>query len=521
MKSYKVLGLLLLMLLTAVSLAACGGDATPAVVNSGTTATSATTTTVAPITATSQTGSASVAATIAPTSVPALATATPLPTTAAATTVAVSTTRAASTTSTAVTKPQAIRSTDWPTVYKADEKQIADHTLAGPCELINGKEGLYGTPAIDQIVYLDMDGDGMEEAVVPLASGGTAGNLSFLVYKYAQPRPTIADCGSGYKLGVQLDNKTRQLQVVQGVSMGWEPNCCPSGLSYTDYVLTSGKLTKVSRYTEGYAESRGPVVEYFYSLLDQKKFKEAYDLLAPAYQKANPFGGWSAGYASTHKVSAVATNPNPKDTTGIVKVVITSVDGGSGGKEVTKTFEGSWQVLWDAGLEHWTLSNPAIKETTAAGAVGKGTIVANFQAFGEGLKKLTKVPLYLPTYLGNPPASSPQIYASLGETSNTLYYISLGLTPGCDANACSWGSISGQDITGLTGIIVDPNRQPVTLVNGTKGYFIPFSCGASCGPSYLEWQEGGRYSYTVSLKGGSQEEILKIANSMITNGRLN
>ena len=43
---------------------------------------------------------------------------------------------------------------------------------------------LGGEVVADDILYADLTGDGREEAIVPISSGGTAGNLAFIVLGY-------------------------------------------------------------------------------------------------------------------------------------------------------------------------------------------------------------------------------------------------------------------------------------------------------------------------------------------------
>jgi hypothetical protein len=46
------------------------------------------------------------------------------------------------------------------------------------------RQRLGGEVAADDILYADLTGDGQEEAIVPISSGGTAGNLAFIVLGY-------------------------------------------------------------------------------------------------------------------------------------------------------------------------------------------------------------------------------------------------------------------------------------------------------------------------------------------------
>lgn len=82
-----------------------------------------------------------------------------------------------------------------------------------------------GAPLVDNMLYLDMDGDQTEEAVIPLSSGGTASNAEFLVYRHGQPTFVAQQRGYQQRLSVAEG----RLVATDALSNGWEPNCCPSG----------------------------------------------------------------------------------------------------------------------------------------------------------------------------------------------------------------------------------------------------------------------------------------------------
>ena len=101
------------------------------------------------------------------------------------------------------------------------------------------------------------------------------------------------------------------------------------------------------------------------------------------------------------------------------------------------------------------------------------------------------------------------LYPTYGPTLSDRYALYLPLARDCTGNACYFGDI-----------FISPNpigmREAGTAVqlgNGTTAYFIDFTCGASCGASTLNWQEG-TYYYQVALKGGKQQELVMIANML-------
>src|SRR5262249_48966367 len=143
------------------------------------------------------------------------------------------------------------------------------------------------------------------EAAIPLNSGGTAGNIGFLVYRQATPSPQLTAWKDGYKLG--LLTEAGRLVARNALYAGWEPNCCPSGFSLDTYTLQKGQLHRIAHREEGLAQMQAATVEHFYELLGHKDMKDAYALLSDVEQAANPYDAWAIGYADTLDIQATAT----------------------------------------------------------------------------------------------------------------------------------------------------------------------------------------------------------------------
>jgi hypothetical protein len=110
------------------------------------------------------------------------------------------------------------------------------------------------------MVYGDVTGDGINEAVVAIPSGGTAGNLGVLIYGLVNKKVTLLDEIQGYKIGGLIENHRLVTQVPFYLEN--EPNCCPSQFDVTTYdwdgenfvATTTKRLSYLELYEpEGYS----------------------------------------------------------------------------------------------------------------------------------------------------------------------------------------------------------------------------------------------------------------------------
>jgi hypothetical protein len=95
--------------------------------------------------------------------------------------------------------------------------------------------GLSGGIVTDEaIVYSDVTGDGAEDAIVPISSGGEGGNIALFVYGFG---PT----GLAELLRKTTDTSLTasivegQLEVTEAAYAVGDPLCCPSDLVTTTY----------------------------------------------------------------------------------------------------------------------------------------------------------------------------------------------------------------------------------------------------------------------------------------------
>ncbi|MCL5998806.1 MAG: hypothetical protein M1546_22520, partial [Chloroflexi bacterium] len=252
-----------------------------------------------------------------------------------------------------------LRAVDWnaflqndPQLDHPDMPDIGNPDL-GPYVAMKPGSGIEagGYALTANILYADLNDDGAVEAVISLFSGGTAGNIGLLIYATA---PELITGLGGYKVYAQAE--VGQLLVTQPLYGKWDGNCCPSGYNETRYRLEGNKLVAAGRTNQGYPEARVPTVELFYQMLNNKQYRDAYDFLSPAFQAANPFDAWSAGYQDTVSIEAQASESAAAD--GPVTVLLTSVAQSASGK-VTQRFSGTWTLVWSNDASQWLLDEAA------------------------------------------------------------------------------------------------------------------------------------------------------------------
>jgi hypothetical protein len=262
-----------------------------------------------------------------------------------------------------------LRQVDWAAVLANDPAATIDpdafrppgetgpyiHVATPGQQGLNG-ESLDGYALMDDVSYGDLDGDGTEEAVLPVFSGGTAGNIGYMLYREGTPSPKLVLARTGYKLNATIDGK--QLVTTQAEYVGFEPNCCPSAITRTVMVLQGDRLVTLTAETQP-NDVQEPTVWAFYEALDDKRFEDAYDFFSPAFKANNAFGPWRDGYASTQNIE-VETQPGPTPTE--VLIDLRATDRQPGGGTVTRRFRGSWTLVWSAEKKRWLLDRARFEQ---------------------------------------------------------------------------------------------------------------------------------------------------------------
>jgi hypothetical protein len=215
---------------------------------------------------------------------------------------------------------------------------------------------LEGYVSIDDIQYADLDGDGSEEAVLDVESGGTGGSFGFMLYREGTPAPKRVLIYSGYKLGTQIEDG--HLIIYEPNYIGFEANCCPSSITRTVNSLNGDRLVALMTEIQP-NDVQEPTVWAFYRALSEKRYEDAYDFFSPAYKANNPFDRWRAGYASTQSIEV---DTNAGATPSEVLIDLKSTDRQPGGGTVTRRFKGSWTVIWSADQKRWLLDKARIEQ---------------------------------------------------------------------------------------------------------------------------------------------------------------
>jgi hypothetical protein len=253
---------------------------------------------------------------------------------------------------------------DWFKVVTTDPNLTYNASLpmtgGGPWISSKNEPHVEGYAMVDprSILFADISGDGQEEAVIWLSSGGTAGNLGLLVYTVANHAPILADSLAGYKIGGVADGN--RLKVIEPIYQGWEPNCCPSGFFETGYRLQANKLAQVSRDEKPSPEAKQMTVEKYYELLLARNYSHAYNnFLSAGYRASHPYQPWVDGYADTVSFTA-ATSMNPD---GTINVDLVSKDQ-QGNKTVTHHYAGAWKLVWVSmpKFKQWVLDSASFVE---------------------------------------------------------------------------------------------------------------------------------------------------------------
>ncbi|MGK7904106.1 MAG: hypothetical protein AB4352_22395 [Hormoscilla sp.] len=135
-----------------------------------------------------------------------------------------------------------------------------------------------------------------------------------------------------------------------------------------------------------------------------------------------------------------------------------------------------------------------------------------FESVAPQLQQQTQLSVLLPGFV--PEADYVPIYPILTSVTSSKYEIMLGYTEDCNGGtACRLGMISAETITPA---VKELTGEKVDLPSGITAYFVDATCGANCSDATISWDHKGS-RYTLGIKAGRKEDLVKMANSAIGN----
>lgn len=128
----------------------------------------------------------------------------------------------------------------------ADATAIRDVDLTQAAPVLNFMRQLGGGELDRQaVLYADLTKDGREEAIVPIHSGGTLGNLGYVVLTLRSGSPAAILTATRDRNsigGVAMYLEDGKLRKTIGKYGAEDPRCCPSALIRTTYYWDGSNL---------------------------------------------------------------------------------------------------------------------------------------------------------------------------------------------------------------------------------------------------------------------------------------
>lgn len=108
-----------------------------------------------------------------------------------------------------------------------------------------------GTFEQQDVIYADVTGDGVEEAVVPISSDGTLGQLAFIVLTPDgdDRTRTLLSERPANTMGLDVTVEGEDVVTTEPVPGPDDPECCPSKLRVTTYAWDGTAFAQISQRT--------------------------------------------------------------------------------------------------------------------------------------------------------------------------------------------------------------------------------------------------------------------------------
>ena len=134
---------------------------------------------------------------------------------------------------------------------KAAQAKAADPQAIRAVDVKTLMASALGWASLDEVTYVDLTGDGKEEVVVPMTTGGSAGDRAVAVYGYDADgflRPLLVREGKVGHLLAKVE--MGHLVIAEPIYGPHDPNCCPSQMTFTRYAWNGRALVEENRRTE-------------------------------------------------------------------------------------------------------------------------------------------------------------------------------------------------------------------------------------------------------------------------------
>jgi hypothetical protein len=196
--------------------------------------------------------------------------------------------------------------------------------------------------------------------------------------------------------------------------------------------------------------------------------------------------------------------------------------GAGGGEAIFHKVGGRWVRIAGGGGDHSVDDLRALGVSDSAScAFGKvnacvdshsedASSIAMYARTLRRLRASVRIPILLPMYLKRF-ADTPPLDSTIVDSSNGGYFLSID-PRGCEsAHACHIFTVTGYPLASSP---IAAGRILTILANGTRAFYTHFICGSSCGDSTLVWDTPTGYRYSVGIKAGNENELVRLANSM-------
>jgi hypothetical protein len=108
-----------------------------------------------------------------------------------------------------------------------------------------------GFASTAEATYADLTGDGKEELILPLATGGSAGDRGVMVFGYDSQgvlRPLLVRMSDVGHLQAKVDGDV--LVISEPKYAPGEPNCCPGTMTFTTYAWNGHEMAVKDHRTQ-------------------------------------------------------------------------------------------------------------------------------------------------------------------------------------------------------------------------------------------------------------------------------